>query len=263
MAKEIYRWKGWLLSALENLRSRKMYNFDGRSIFICNRSTPPCLERSPEELAILLDFSGAIGLINQDKMEHSGERLLKIHGSVIKGSVITIIQQLGYSKVCPRWVPRMLTDQNKEARKTIASQHLQRFRLEGDEFLKKIVTGDETWVPETFLNILYLLGEFAKSGRWGGKLIGKLLQLFVETLQERLTPEIINKKPDGAYGRSFPSYSVVKEWAKCFQMGQELLEDDSGGNYGVALVEELVLSDRRLKTTSPEPYYLLFIRYSW
>lgn len=66
--------------------------------------------------------------------------------SLSKGSVITIIKQLGYSKVCARWVPRMLTDQNKEARKTIASQHLQRFRLEGDEFLKKIVTGDETWV---------------------------------------------------------------------------------------------------------------------
>ena len=40
----------------------------------------------------------------------------------------------------------MLTDQNKETRKTIASEHFQRFQLEGEEFLEKIVTGDETWV---------------------------------------------------------------------------------------------------------------------
>ena len=63
-----------------------------------------------------------------------------------KGSVITIIHQLGYRKVCALWVPRMLTDQNKETRKTIASEHFQRFQLEGEEFLEKIVTGDETWV---------------------------------------------------------------------------------------------------------------------
>jgi hypothetical protein len=44
-----------------------------------------------------------------------------------KGSVITIIHQLVYRKVCARWVPRILTDQNKETRKIIASEHFQRF----------------------------------------------------------------------------------------------------------------------------------------
>ncbi|PSN48728.1 hypothetical protein C0J52_08792 [Blattella germanica] len=36
------------------------------------------------------------------------------------------------------------TDQNKETRKTIASTLLQCFNLEGEEFLERIVTGDET-----------------------------------------------------------------------------------------------------------------------
>ncbi|GJQ84978.1 hypothetical protein Trydic_g578 [Trypoxylus dichotomus] len=40
----------------------------------------------------------------------------------------------------------MLTDQNKETRNTIASQHLQHFRLEEDEFPEKIMVGDEIWV---------------------------------------------------------------------------------------------------------------------
>ena len=61
--------------------------------------------------------------------------------------MITIIHQLGYEKFCARCVPRILTDQNKETRKIIASEHFKRLQLEeGEEFLKKNVTGDETWV---------------------------------------------------------------------------------------------------------------------
>nr|CAI5844001.1 unnamed protein product [Callosobruchus analis] len=60
---------------------------------------------------------------------------------------------------------------------------------------------------------------------------------------------------DGVYGRSSPSYSVMKEWAKPFRIGHEFLEDDERPGRPVevitedkvALVEELVLSDRRLK----------------
>nr|CAI5845404.1 unnamed protein product [Callosobruchus analis] len=56
---------------------------------------------------------------------------------------------------------------------------------------------------------------------------------------------------DGIYGRSSPSYSVVKESAKWFRMGQEYLEDEERTGQPmevitedkVALVEELVLSD--------------------
>lgn len=83
-------------------------------------------------------------IIREDRRVTTNELCLTL--SISKGSVMTIIQQLGYSKICARWVPRMLTDQNKETRKTIASELLQRFNLEGEEFLGKIVTGDETWV---------------------------------------------------------------------------------------------------------------------
>ncbi|CAN7949525.1 unnamed protein product [Ixodes pacificus] len=40
---------------------------------------------------------------------------------------------LGYSKVSSRWVPKMLTAKHKQ-------------RREGDEFLKKMVPSDKTWV---------------------------------------------------------------------------------------------------------------------
>lgn len=73
--------------------------------------------------------------------------------------------------------------------------------------------------------------------------------------KEGLAPKIIKERLDGVYGQSSPSYSAVKEWAKRFRMGQESLEDDARTGRPVevitedivAIVEEVVLRDRRLK----------------
>nr|CAI5835327.1 unnamed protein product [Callosobruchus analis] len=71
--------------------------------------------------------------------------------------------------------------------------------------------------------------------------------------KKRLTEEF-EERFDGVYGRISPSYSVVKEWAKRFRMDQEFLEDDEIPGrpvemtiHKVPVVEELILSDRRLK----------------
>ena len=53
---------------------------------------------------------------------------------------------LGYSKVCSRWVPRQLSDDHKCARHTICQEYLDRHTHEGDAFLHRIVTGDKSWV---------------------------------------------------------------------------------------------------------------------
>ena len=73
---------------------------------------------------------------------------------VSAGSIDTIIHEhLLYSKVTARWVPKMLTEQHKQARVSACQQLLDRFSAEGETFLERIVTGDETWVhhytPET------------------------------------------------------------------------------------------------------------------
>jgi hypothetical protein len=57
-----------------------------------------------------------------------------------KGSVYKIIHQLGYSKVCARWVPRSLTEEHKKQRKIICSELLAHYEAEGDDFLSTIVT---------------------------------------------------------------------------------------------------------------------------
>ena len=57
-----------------------------------------------------------------------------------------IIVLLGCTKVCSRWVPRMLTPEKKQKRVEICEELLKRYREEGDQFLLNIVTGDESWI---------------------------------------------------------------------------------------------------------------------
>lgn len=70
-----------------------------------------------------------------------------------EASVCRILKTLGLRKVCSRWVPRMLTDAHKNTRKTVCSELLAQYEDGGDDFLARIVTGDETWLhhfePET------------------------------------------------------------------------------------------------------------------
>ncbi|GFU20376.1 mariner Mos1 transposase [Trichonephila clavipes] len=65
-----------------------------------------------------------------------------------------LTEHLGYSKVCARWVPKMLTADHKLQRGIEAAQEFLAFHgTTEEEFLDSIVTGDETWVhyttPET------------------------------------------------------------------------------------------------------------------
>jgi len=54
--------------------------------------------------------------------------------------------RLGYHKFCAQWVPKQLTDFHKTQRMGSALTFLRRYWEEGDEFLDRIVTGDETLV---------------------------------------------------------------------------------------------------------------------
>jgi histone-lysine N-methyltransferase SETMAR len=63
------------------------------------------------------------------------------------GSVETILhEKLGMSKVCARWVPRMLTSVQKADRMDASSELLGFYRSDPADFCARIVTGDETWL---------------------------------------------------------------------------------------------------------------------
>ncbi|XP_052806297.1 protein GVQW3-like [Mya arenaria] len=64
-----------------------------------------------------------------------------------------LTEDLQMSKVHARWVPRLLKDYEKELRVRDSRTFLRRYKREGDGFLSRILTTDETWLwfydPET------------------------------------------------------------------------------------------------------------------
>ena len=63
------------------------------------------------------------------------------------GIVVSILhEQLGMEKLSVRWVPRLLTVDHKCDRVTISKQCLEMFQRNPDEFLRRFITVDETWI---------------------------------------------------------------------------------------------------------------------
>ena len=63
------------------------------------------------------------------------------------GAVQTILTDiLGLSKVSARWVPRMLTDDQKRFRLDMSNYFLSRYEDDPGDFINRVVTKDETWV---------------------------------------------------------------------------------------------------------------------
>ena len=63
------------------------------------------------------------------------------------GTVHTILHEhLSMSKVCARWVPKMLTPDMKATRVNTSSVLLSQYNVNPENFLSRVVTGDETWV---------------------------------------------------------------------------------------------------------------------
>ena len=73
---------------------------------------------------------------------------------ITQGTVLSIFhEKLGLKKILARWVPRLLSEENKRNRVVDSEAILGLFRPNPDEFLRRYITVDETWVyhytPET------------------------------------------------------------------------------------------------------------------
>lgn len=65
-----------------------------------------------------------------------------------RGTVHRILKtHLELSKLSARWVPRLLTFDQKIRRKECSQENLQLIREEGDDFWARLITTDETWLP--------------------------------------------------------------------------------------------------------------------
>ena len=84
-------------------------------------------------------------LIRSDRRVILDEIAAKL--DISHGTEYAIVREkLHFSKVSCRWVSNMLTDDHKMQRLMASRASRRRYRKEGDAFLLRIVTADETWV---------------------------------------------------------------------------------------------------------------------
>ena len=57
-----------------------------------------------------------------------------------------LCERLWHGNICMRWVPHLLTDEQKQSRIRLASQVIEKYDKCDPRRLEEIVTGDETWI---------------------------------------------------------------------------------------------------------------------
>lgn len=75
------------------------------------------------------------------------ERDLEEALGISLGSVSHILSEiLGFRKLCAQWVPHSLTMEQKHIRMRLSRQHLERFKRNKKDFVRRFITMDETWI---------------------------------------------------------------------------------------------------------------------
>ncbi|BFZ25935.1 hypothetical protein BsWGS_28974 [Bradybaena similaris] len=120
--KNVYKWA-------------KLFKEGRSSVEDEDRPGRPTEVRSPEVIGSVND------LIQSDRRVTVDDIARTLSLSV--GTAHKIVHNdLGYSKVSCRWVPKMLTAEHKQRRVELSQQCLCHYEKDGDEFLKKVVTCD-------------------------------------------------------------------------------------------------------------------------
>lgn len=92
-------------------------------------------------------------VVREDRRMTIEDIALRVPDVCPKSVYNILTEKLGYTKVCARWVPRMLTADHKQQRIDCSRAFLQQCDDNEEETLGSIVTGDETWcfhfTPET------------------------------------------------------------------------------------------------------------------
>ena len=62
------------------------------------------------------------------------------------GTIAKIVNHINYRKMCAKWVPKLLTQQQKDVRREICSTLLRERRGAEENVFPGTVTGDESWI---------------------------------------------------------------------------------------------------------------------
>ena len=84
---------------------------------------------------------------------------IEVLSGIHLSSVLKILRErLGLRKICTRWVPHLLTDEQKQSRVRLALQVIEKYDKCDPRHLEEIVTGDETCIFNPILRLKIRFG---------------------------------------------------------------------------------------------------------
>lgn len=122
-----------------------LYNY--QTMVSCGRTSTEDAERSgrPNEAVTMENIEKVEEIVRKDRRVKISEvaEILKISYK----SVWNILHEhLGMKKLCARWVPRFLTEEQKQRRVDVSEANLAYLNRDPKEFLRRFITMDETWI---------------------------------------------------------------------------------------------------------------------
>ena len=89
---------------------------------------------------------GTVKTLIEEDTRYTVQEIEELNG-IHSSSVLRILrEQLRHRKICTRWVPHLLTDEQRQSRVRLASQVIEKYDKCDPRRLEEIVTGDETWI---------------------------------------------------------------------------------------------------------------------
>jgi histone-lysine N-methyltransferase SETMAR len=103
-----------------------------------SRSGRPCSSATADNIHAVQD------LILRDRRITVREMAYLLDISV--GTVSAIVEDLGFSKLCARWIPKLLSDSQKQVRLDHAEKNLRKIATGKNKFFERLIAVDETWI---------------------------------------------------------------------------------------------------------------------
>ena len=214
-------------------------------------------------------------VVNEGSIDRVRNLLAETPGSTIEnimaecglsyGTVENILhEELGVRKVCAKWVPHKLTQEQKETRVILCRQNLKLFDINGSKRLTDIVTGDETWlyyynVPNKVANMVWLAEDEPRPKvlRQDFRSKKRMYTIFIN-YQGPICVDVLpeNTTMTGAYYKDTILTQVCKKMAELRpKMGSsrmQLLHDNASSHKTVAVKE--YLQEKKISVIAHPPY---------
>jgi len=104
------------------------------------------IKNGQEEKDDALRSAAPTSATDECHMEHMSSISCKATDMEVRISLAILTNSLGKQRVCAKWIPHVLNDNQRTICVVLATTHLQCCRNEGNAFLYHILMVDESWM---------------------------------------------------------------------------------------------------------------------